>query len=393
MKEMGPADFGEWEHLPEGVGQGQGDGKNMNEPDWGDSEIREPLPPAETVELPFDLTQFDADIPTAVESPLVAEAKNQVVGDAFSKHASFVDYDGAATSLQLEHWKQSGEVAHIAVHLGEGGAVHIRFDDGSAIDPIEHYYHQRLNPETGAPIVHREDLDADAYVGDLPSDGELPREQRIRLIAERYQAGAPDRELAEQFGLGPKEVGLAEMEYVQKLVDQAEPQRISIRRLFGIMEDRLGSPWQPSAEEARLGAYAFVSYVQGFLRQRADSGQLGVTEDLIDPQNIQETMRVHAAERSDEQGRMTPFVEVTHTELLPLDAPSAWLVDASSATVRRTFTYHIEDYQFMSDYQLRVTNEAGEEITVTKQSTTADETEASAVRNFLYNPLFRKELP
>jgi hypothetical protein len=394
MKETGPSDFEEWRHQPEGLGQGRGDGNSMNEPDWQESEIHEPvLPPEVVADIPFDITRFAADVPLAVERGQITGAKNQTIHKALDEHIPFTDFDIERTSLQLEHWKPSGEVAHITVDLDEGGTVRVRFEEADdTLEPVEHHYYQRSDAQSGESKVYRQDFDADAYTGDLPKEGEVPRELFMQLSGERYRQLQDEHQELEQLGLGPQEVGLAEMQYVQKLVEGAEPARISVRRLFGIMESRLNSPLQPNREDAVDASYAFKTYVHRFITQRAaDSKHPTVTEELIDPQNVQEMMRVYAAERPDERGWMVPFVEVMHTEFLPLDAPSTWPLPAAAATVRRIFTYQIEQDQLMGHFKVQVTGEDGSVIAQTEQSTTADETEASAVRNFLYNPLFRRE--
>lgn len=402
MKEIPPDPADEWNHhVPEGIpinpkAQAGMPNIEIHEPGSEDVTYLGELSAAQ--EAPPDIgpghyltvKRFDTEIPDPERRAAVLGRKDVTVDEAIQAYADYADHmdreDGNYRRLHLTYKQEHGEQADVNVSWNENfKAIDLHFVYGGTRDGITYSYD--TSKEGDSAFMQRNELASGILFKDLPRAGTLPMREIDEQQAAILKGEAENVALEREFGLQGKEVGDAEMRYVQEIVRRAEPHAISYKALREIAHNRMrASGDRPSDEDARSAGQAFVTSVQTFLHEHGGTSTL--TSDFIEPSHAG-TIQIHVA--SPEQDASKSTVAIIF---------NASIEDGSSGmetlrrkgydqgTLRETIWYRLYEGMLVTDLNWSIINSNGKVVDTHREVANADATESSFVRNFLRKPVF-----
>ncbi|HEV7453961.1 MAG TPA: hypothetical protein VGO07_01755 [Candidatus Saccharimonadales bacterium] len=292
---------------------------------------------------PFGVRRFNTDPQYALEPPAPGHVLEMSTAAALLKHTRFIDVrdlgDGEIMTLvELEHTTSEGK-AELDVTL-DGVTTTFTDNDGNS---DFHIYHADESDTT-----RRYDPDIAAHGGVIDEDGEVRVEGGISL--DELLANA---EMDSQIGSGERVVGTSESNYLQELLDGAEPVTVPFTKLNDAIVEREARQLageEISWEEKATACVVVERAVQGTLDdpdsgyERYDEGyKFGGKTTIREPDGNFTEVDIGMNRTGDNGEELTPYIIIRHTEASPERMPEGWHY-RGPLTEDRTIKYEARSY-------------------------------------------------
>jgi hypothetical protein len=365
---------------------------------WQPEKIREPGPNnehgstlpvvAETytpIEAPqeepltnFDLTQFDDYTPDPSERPVVDAINHTIFKGAAEKYPDFVFSSGRR--IDLDQRLSSGQ--YVKVRAIASGELHILATAEDPEDSTQYFYFKKDDAwHRGEPVA--------AMADDLPKDGEVPTKIHEFLVREHREL---HRTAVEEIS---KEVGIAEMSHVARLVANAEPESVGMFQILRRVQSRQNTPLKPSDSDARAASPLFNETIQRFLQRNGYDSEIGpvtITGDAIHPDQSSISMQIRVGQNQDASGEAVPFMVLDIDEIHPDGFQWGQERTYYGGKAQEVVYYDVQDGKLQSRHDARTLDKDGKVIYVHPEVVTnAEPRDVEMIAHFLRRPRFRTE--